>query len=174
MALKIDDYVRLSISTPTVAREFEYFKKEIFRKSRIWENAPNSLFGVCSFYWVDHGQCKGLFRTFDGFVYLSYEEAAAVAYIRYYRATQAFILPEEVRLVYFDLAYDMGNLRAIKIMQGCAGVPQDGIIGPVTREKMEYVSEECLIRESRRLYYKLGTARHKVLKYFKEWLLRKL
>jgi lysozyme family protein len=36
--------------------------------------------------------------------------------------------------MYFDIAYNMGNMRAIKLMQGCAGVPQDGLIGPMTRK----------------------------------------
>jgi murein L,D-transpeptidase YcbB/YkuD len=45
--------------------------------------------------------------------------------------------------MYFDIT-QYGNMRAIKLMQGCAGVPQDGLIGPMTREKMKFVTEECL------------------------------
>jgi murein L,D-transpeptidase YcbB/YkuD len=46
----------------------------------------------------------------------------------------------------------MGNMRAIKLMQGCAGVPQDGLIGPMTREKMKFVTEECLYNAENTTY----------------------
>jgi hypothetical protein len=34
-------------------------------------------------------------------------------------------------------------------MQDCAGVDDDGIIGPVTREKMQFVTPDCLAQGKR-------------------------
>jgi lysozyme family protein len=74
--------------------------------------------------------------------------------------------------MYFDTAYNMGNVRAIKIMQGCAGVPTDGIIGPATREKMQYVTEECLYKARNTAYNTLVRANNSLGKFLKGWLNR--
>jgi lysozyme family protein len=74
--------------------------------------------------------------------------------------------------MYFDTAYNMGNVRAIKIMQRCAGVPADGIIGPATREKMQYVTEECLYNARNTAYHSLVKTNIKLSKFLKGWLNR--
>ena len=111
-------------------------------------------------------------KNFDDFKDTTYEEAAAIAYTKYYRAINAFILPLEARLMYFDTAYNMGNSRAIKIMQRCAGVPDDGIIGPATREKMQYVTEECLYNARNTFYNNLVKKNRTLTKFLKGWLNR--
>jgi lysozyme family protein len=68
----------------------------------------------------------------------------------------------------------MGNSRAIKIMQGCAKVPQDGIIGPATREKMQYVTEECLYLARNTVYNNLVKANKTLGKFLKGWLNRSI
>lgn len=47
-------------------------------------------------------------------------------------------LPDGVDYAVFDLGVNSGTRRAAKILQKCAGVPDDGIIGPMT---MKAVSE---------------------------------
>ena len=183
MKPQIDDYLVLAKINQTVEREFEYFKEFIFNKTLIWEGVPNPKTGGnlhkvvgdsggYTLWGIAYNHNKETFKNFDDFVNTTYEEAAAIAYIKYYRAISAFILPYAARLMYFDMAYNMGNARAIKIMQKCAGVPQDGIIGPITRDKMQYVTEECLYTARKSFYNSLVKTNRTLVKFLKGWLNR--
>ena len=179
----IEDYLRLAQATPTVKKEFEYFKESIFNHTLIWEGVRDikkggQLHNVAgdtggwTLWGIAYNANSGVFKNFDDFKDTTYEEAAALAYTKYYRAINAFILPLNARLMYFDTAYNMGNMRAIKIMQKCAGVPDDGIIGPMTREKMQYVTEECLYNARNTFYNNLVRYNIKMEKFLKGWLNR--
>jgi lysozyme family protein len=179
----IKDYIRLSKANATVAKEFEFFKSRIFNHTLKWEGVfdikkGGALHNVAgdsggwTLWGIAYNFNKEIFIDLEDFKDTTYEEAAAIAYIKYYRAIQAFILPEEARLMYFDTAYNMGNNRAIKIMQTCAGVEDDGIIGPVTREKMLNVSEECLYQKRNTAYNNLVRVNRKLGKFIKGWLNR--
>lgn len=181
--LTIEDYLRLAKANPTVTKEFEYFKEHIFNKTLIWEGVKNPKAGGnlhnvpgdtggWTLWGIAYNSNKEIFKNFNDFQDTSYEEAAAIAYTKYYRAINAFILPLEARLMYFDMAYNLGNTRAIKIMQGCAKVPQDGIIGPATREKMQYVTEDCLYVARNTTYNNLVKANRNLAKFLKGWLNR--
>ena len=50
----------------------------------------------------------------------------------YWDKCRCSALPPELRLHVFDAAVNSGVGRAVKWLQSCAGVKQDGIIGPVT------------------------------------------
>lgn len=176
----IEDYVRLAKINPTVEKEFELFKENIFNKTLIWEGVKDikkggQLHNVAgdtggwTLWGIAYNSNSQTFKNFDDFKDTTYEEAAALAYIKYYRAINAFILPIGARLMYFDIAYNMGNMRAIKMMQGCAGVPQDGLIGPMTREKMQYVTEECLYNARNTTYNRIVRANIKMRKFLKGW-----
>lgn len=181
--ITIEDYLRLAKATPTVAKEFEYFKENVFNKTLVWEGVTNPKAGGhlhnvendsggWTLWGIAYNSNAGMFRNFDDFKDTTYEEAAALAYTKYYRAINAFILPLDVRLMYFDIAYNMGVMRAIKMMQKCAGVPQDGVIGPVTREKMLKVTEDCLYQERNSYYNQLVRVNIKLGKFLKGWLNR--
>ena len=181
--LKVEDYLRLARANPTVEKEFEVFKEHFFNRTLVWEGVPNpkaggNLHNVSgdsggwTLWGIAYNSNSGIFKNFDDFKNTTYEEAAAIAYTKYYRAINAFILPLSARLMYFDTAYNMGNVRAVKIMQKCAGVPQDGLIGPATREKMQYVTEECLYNARNSTYYNLVKANYKLNKFLKGWLNR--
>lgn len=181
----IEDYVRLAKINPTVEKEFELFKENIFNKTLIWEGVKDikkggQLHNVAgdtggwTLWGIAYNMNSGMFKNFDDFKDTTYEEAAALAYTKYYRAINAFILPIGARLMYFDIAYNMGNMRAIKLMQGCAGVPADGIIGPMTREKMQYVTEECLYNARNTAYNNIVRANIKMKKFIKGWLNRSI
>ena len=181
--LTIEDYLRLAKANPTVTKEFEYFKEHIFNKTLVWEGVKNPKAGGnlhnvpgdtggWTLWGIAYNSNKEIFKNFNDFQDTSYEEAAAIAYTKYYRAINAFILPLEARLMYFDMAYNLGNTRAIKIMQGCAKVPQDGIIGPATREKMQYVTEDCLYAARNTTYNNLVKANRNLAKFLKGWLNR--
>ena len=181
--VRIEDYVRLAKATPTVAKEFEYFKQSIFNQTLVWEGVKDikkggKLHNVAgdsggwTLWGIAYNHNTEMFKNFDDFKDTTYEEAAALAYTKYYRAINAFILPLNARLMYFDTAYNMGTMRAIKLMQKCAGVPTDGIIGPMTREKMQYVTEECLYNARNTFYNQLVKANYKLNKFLKGWLSR--
>jgi len=181
--LTVQDYLRLAKANPTVEKEFEIFKEHFFNKTLIWEGVKNpktggNLHNVAgdsggwTLWGIAYNSNSEMFKNFDDFKDTTYEEAAAIAYTKYYRAISAFILPFQSRLMYFDTAYNMGNVRAIKIMQKCAGVPQDGLIGPATREKMIHVTEECLYNERNSTYNQLVKANYKLGKFLKGWLNR--
>jgi len=181
--LTIEDYMRLAKANPTVEKEFEYFKEHIFNRTLVWEGVPDPKAGGhlhnvagdsggWTLWGIAYNANSESFKNFDDFKDTTYEEAAAMAYTKYYRAINAFILPLEARLMYFDTAYNMGNARAIKIMQGCAKVPADGLIGPATREKMQYVTEECLYNARNTTYNNLVKANIKLTKFLKGWLNR--
>ena len=183
--LTIGDYLRLAKANPTVEKEFEYFKEHIFNRTLVWEGVTNpkaggKLHNVAgdsggwTLWGIAYNHNTESFKNFDDFKDTTYEEAAAMAYTKYYRAINAFILPLEARLMYFDTAYNMGNARAIKLMQKCAKVPEDGIIGPATREKMLYVTEECLYNARNTTYNNLVKANKTLAKFLKGWLNRSL
>lgn len=183
--LTIEDYVRLAKSNPTVEKEFELFKTGVFNKTLVWEGVKDiskggQLHNVAgdtggwTLWGIAYNANSQIFKNFGDFRDTTYEEAAAIAYTKYYRAISAFILPLEARLMYFDIAYNMGNMRAIKIMQKCAGVPQDGLIGPATREKMLFVTEECLYNERNSTYNRLVKANVTLDKFIKGWLNRSI
>lgn len=144
----LGDYLRLARATPTVEREFEIFKEQIFNTILIWDDGTLHIpsAGITGVY---YNSKKKTFKEFDKFKDLSYEEAAAIAYTKYYRAINAFILPFESRALYLDIAISQGPMAAIQIMQTCAGVEDDGIIGPATREKMQFVTPDCLAQGKR-------------------------
>lgn len=181
--LTIEDYVRLAKATPKIEEEFERFKESIFNKTLVWEGVTNIKkggqlhkvagdSGGWTIWGIAYNANSGMFKNFDDFKDTTYEEAAAIAYTKYYRAINAFILPLEARLMYFDIAYNMGNMRAVKIMQKCCGVPQDGLIGPATREKMQFVTEECLYLTRNTTYNNLVRLNIKLSKFLKGWLNR--
>jgi hypothetical protein len=149
------DYLRLAKANPTVTKEFEVFKESVFNpvldctKSKYLRGVVKDPDAIGISYDVDRLR----FVTFDSYRDLSYEEAAAVAYTKFYRDISAFILPLDSRIIFFDIAYNLGRVEAIKIMQTCCEAPEDGIIGPATREKMQFVTPQCLIYERERLPY---------------------
>lgn len=59
---------------------------------------------------------------------------------QYWSMIKADQLPEALRFHVFDAAVNSGNFQAIKLLQQCAGVKVDGIIGPVTLKAAAGVS----------------------------------
>lgn len=149
MKTTIFDYLRLAKATPTVEREFEVFKELVFNHILLWEDGTPHEPGA-EIKGIIYDARKHRFTKFDNYNNIGYEEAAAIAYTKYYRAINGFILPFESRALYLDMAINLGPLQAIRRMQICAGVEDDGIIGPVTREKMQYVTPDCLVRENKK------------------------
>ena len=62
--------------------------------------------------------------------------------------------------------------RAIKIMQQCAGVKDDGVIGMITLSKMKNISEDCLRSKRESFYNRLSETKTTLNKFLKGWLNR--
>jgi len=175
--MKVVDYLKYANKDRKTQKEFERFKKYIFQHTLKWEG-DSKLHNVVgdsggwTLYGIAYNYNKELFSNFDDFKDTTYEEAAAIAYVKYYLVIEAYRLPEDCRLTYFDTAYNTGVSRAIKIMQKCIGVPADGRIGPITRSKMGLCEEDCLYMERNSFYSLLVRNNYRFQKFINGWLNR--
>ena len=181
--MRIKEYVALANQNDFVTRDFDRFKKEIFKHTLLWEGVSNISkggklhvvpgdSGGYTIWGIAYNKNKEMFSNFDEFKNLTYEQAAAIAFVRYYKAVQAFVLPKESQLMYFDMAYNLGVGRAIRLMQRCAGVREDGVIGPMTRSKMKFITEDCLYQERIGFYNSIVKSKSSLSKFLKGWLNR--
>jgi len=157
--------------------EFEYFKKEIFRHTLKWEGGGKlhnvrGDSGGWTIWGVAYNYNKGLFSNLADFKDTTYNEASAIAFVKYYLAARANLVPRDSRLMYFDIAYNMGVRRGIKIMQHCIGVNDDGVIGAITESRMGHLTEECLYNERTKFYHALARKKVRFRRFLKGWLNR--
>ncbi|HCU24354.1 MAG TPA: peptidoglycan-binding protein, partial [Deltaproteobacteria bacterium] len=70
-------------------------------------------------------------------------------------------------------AVNTGPVRAIRHLQGCLSVAQDGIIGPVTRERMAVAGDDVLdcFLKRREIFYKSQPKKKKDV-FLKGWMNR--
>lgn len=155
--------------------EFDFFKSKIFPIVMQWEGG-NKLHKVSgdsggwTLWGITWNNWSHLFTDFNDFKDTTRDEAAYIAFVKFYLAIRAEKMPYDTKLYYFDMAYNLGATRAIKIMQSCAGVTADGIIGAVTISKMNNVSEICLKQKRESYYYSLVSLK----KFLKGWLNRSI
>lgn len=157
--------------------DFELFLNEFFPIVMRWEGGDKlhkiagdsggwTLFGIA------YNHNKFLFKDFNDFKDTTREEASYIAFVKYYLASKTQYMNHDAKLYYFDMAYNMGVSRAIKIMQQCAGVKADGIVGNITKSKMPEVTECCLYIRRNKFYNRLVTQNYKFRKFIKGWLNR--
>ncbi len=173
---KLEQYVEVANSREH-KEFFEDFKDKIFQHTLRWEGGSKlhnvkGDSGGWTIWGIAYNYNKSIFKNLDDFKDTTYDEAAAIAYIKYYKIAYVNLVPKESRLMYFDMAYNMGTSRAIKIMQKCIGVKSDGIIGPMTKSKMNTVCEGCLYNERNTFYNNLVRQNYKFKKFIKGWLNR--
>jgi len=170
----INKYLKVAESK---AGEFAFFKEYIFKHTLFWEgggklhkvsNDP----GGWTIWGIAYNYNKELFKDLVDFKDTSYREAAAIAFVKYYLAVQANRVPKKSRLMYFDMAYNLGPSRAIKIMQKCIKVIPDGIIGVITLSQVKYLKEECLYTRRNTFYNYLVQKDIRFKKFIKGWLNR--
>lgn len=58
--------------------------------------------------------------------------AMGIAQAQYWDAVQADKLPEEIRYLVFDTAFNSGSRQAIRFLQRACKIKDDGVIGPQT------------------------------------------
>ena len=157
--------------------EFQLFKNEFFPIVMKWEGGDklhkvSGDSGGWTLFGIAYNHNKHLFSDFNDFKDTTREEASYIAFVKYYIAAQAHLMPYGAKLYYFDMAYNMGVSRAVKIMQKCAGVKADGVIGPITRSRMLTVLESDLRNERNSFYNRLASQNYKFKKFLKGWLNR--
>lgn len=67
---------------------------------------------------------------------LTHSEAKAIYRRDYWDKLRLDQMPDKIRLALFDTAVNSGVTAAIKCLQAALIVEQDGIIGPITRQKL--------------------------------------
>ena len=156
--------------------EFEFFLKKIFPHTMKWEGGGKlhnvesdkggwTLFGIAWNY------NKQYFKDFDEFKNMTEEQAATFAFSNYYLPINPAYLKSNVKLLAFDIAYNMGVSKGIKYIQECAGVTADGIIGNGTRSKMSSVTPECL-QGKRVAFYDSLSKQVQYKKFYTGWMNR--
>lgn len=156
--------------------EFKNFK-DMFKHTLEWEGGSKlhkikGDSGGWTKYGIAYNKNEHLFESLEDFFDTTYDEAVLVAFSEYYLPIKTYLLPLEAQLMYFDMAYNLGTHRAIRYMQRCAGVKDDGIIGPITTSKMHLVREECLYNKRNNWYYYLARTKTWAKKFIKGWLNR--
>ena len=156
--------------------EFDFFLKKVFPYTMKWEGG-GKLHNVAgdsggwTIYGIAWNYNKEYFKDFNEFKNISEEHAAMFAFANYYLKISAQFLPSNVKLLAFDIAYNMGVGRAIQYIQECAGVTSDGIIGNNTRANMPKVTADCL-QNKRVAYYNALNKQTKFQKFYKGWMNR--
>lgn len=74
-------------------------------------------------------------------------QAGKVYRAQYWDAVEADSLPRGVDYAVFDFAVNSGPGRAVKYLQDIVGVPQDGVIGPMTLAAVERAPSTAVIDE---------------------------
>ena len=169
-----DKYLKVANDYPST---FEDFKANIFKHTLKWEGAGklhkvSGDSGGWTIWGIAYNYNEGLFSDLDDFKDTTYSEAAAIAFVKYYLAIKANKVPRKARLMYFDMAYNLGTMRAIKLMQQCIGSKPDGIIGIMTLRNINNLTEECLYEKRNTFYNYLVRRNIKFRKFIKGWLNR--
>ncbi len=95
---------------------------------------------------------------------LSLDEAKAIYQRDYWDKVQGEALPAGLDLLLLDHAVNAGPARAVRLLQHLVGVPEDGLMGPVTLAEVAIADPQDLIARFSELrldfYRDLPTWRH--------------
>ena len=168
-----DKFIKITKNHQT---EFTFFLKKIFPVVMKWEgggklhNVPGDTGGQ-TIWGIAYNKNKEYFNSLADHADTTEEEAAAFAFVNYYLKLSPENLKSNVKLLAFDIAYNMGVSRAIQYIQECAGVTADGVIGPNTKNNMNKVTIDCL-QNKRVAYYNTLNKQTKFQKFYKGWMNR--
>jgi len=103
---------------------------------------------------------------------LTADKVAPMYEMKYWRTSYCEKLPVGVSLLVFSMAVNSGSGRAVKLLQRCLGLLEDGVIGPKTMAKIQELSAVDLVER----YSATRKAFYEGLKLFpifgKGWLAR--
>ena len=114
---------------------FEKAVQLILKHEGGYVNDPKDPGGETKF-----GICKRSYPNID-INNLTEADAKAIYRKDYWDMCLCDALPYPIALLVFDTAVNMGTQTAIKILQKVSSVKVDGIIGPVTINKVKWMSE---------------------------------
>lgn len=107
---------------------------------------------------------------------LTWLQAEAVYFIRYWLAGKCDQLPARLAVLHFDGCVNHGVSRANQFLQRAAGVKDDGAIGPITIAKIKTLNEQTLLKSvcnQRAMFYKAIVASNpSQAKYLAGWTRR--
>ena len=89
--------------------------------------------------WVGHPVPAGSLKA------LTVADVAPIYKAKYWDAARCDDLPDGVDYAVFDLAVNSGVSRACRYLQRCAGVKQDGVVGPKTLAAVNAADPVALI-----------------------------
>lgn len=167
----------VSTTTTEVKSDMDFFKDNIYKHTLVWEGGGKlhnvvSDSGGWTVYGISYNNNRQHFNSLEDFKKMSYEKACELAYNEYYLPIKANLVPNEAKLMYFDIGFNAGNSRAIKLMQRCIGVADDGKIGPITESKMNGVTSQCLYEKRKAFYNSLVANKPSLGKFMKGWMNR--
>jgi lysozyme family protein len=153
--------------------DFNYFKNVLWKPLMLVEGGAKlhnvaGDSGGWTVFGVSYNNNKNYFTSLEDFKKLTESDAQLIGFSKYYITAGTQFVAQDAKDMYFDISFNMGQSRAIKLAQKCLGLTQDGIIGPMTRAKLASLTETCLTKERTSFYYSLV----KLKKFLKGWLNR--
>ena len=107
---------------------------------------------------------------------LTWEQAKAVYFLRYWIAGKCDQLPPRLAVLHFDGCVNHGVTRANTFLQRAAGVTADGVVGPVTIAKIKTLPVMALLnsvcQQREQFYRNIVSANPSQAKYLAGWLRR--
>ena len=107
---------------------------------------------------------------------ISYAEVAAIYQMWYWNPSHADALTARLAKVHFDSAVNHGVGRAVKFLQQCVGVTNDGLWGPQTFAAVAAADQDKLVAPYLALrtafYHKIVDADATQAKFLPQWLKR--
>lgn len=174
MGSKINQYLEIADSDYL---EFQYFLKNIFPVTIKLEGGDklhkvSGDSGGWTLYGIAYNKNKDLFDNFKDFEDTNYKEAAAIAYCRYYLPVGAKVADTSVKLDIFDMAYNLGTVQTIKLVQRHLGLLQDGVLGPITLSRYKSLTPDIILKIRVAFYYRIVAANSVLSKFIKGWINR--
>jgi lysozyme family protein len=87
---------------------------------------------------------------------LTPEKVAPMYEMKYWRTSYCEKLPQGLNLLVFSMAVNSGSGRAVKLLQKCLGLVEDGVIGNITMGKIKELSPADLVERysaTRKAFY---------------------
>jgi len=119
-------------------------------------------------YGISYNNNKNYFISLEDFKNMTEEEAQLIAFSKYYISASTQYVSQDAKDMYFDMAFNMGITRTIKIAQKILGLKDDGIVGPLTRAAFAKLKESDLEKARKNYYYSLTHLK----KFLQGWLNR--
>lgn len=107
---------------------------------------------------------------------LTWEQAKAVYYVRYWLAGRCDRLPARMAVLHFDGCVNHGISRANKFLQRAVGVNPDGVVGAVTVAKAKVANEMTVLNsicnQREQFYRAIVAAKPAQARFLAGWIRR--